>query len=374
MPAYVRVDVVFALWIVELLRARPNDHVIVHQLTEIDARLGDLQIDGRDRRQIADEQDRQSFTRHLVDRAERQAVAVREDEPFVDPGAIGQRRRIELAYREHHLPVLAVDLVAIVIDRHEVVIGANLLDLPKRLEQRLVIPQPHVLERPAVVLDVLLAEGGLAAQLALLDQVEGKRVARRGDVVFHEGRLAHLLVGGHDETLQHARVAFAAEQDDGVERGPGDDVAIRSAERGRDRQTCGNDRREHQGQRRRHARMRVGVAGALDDSRRLDDLLQAAEPGAEREHEEEHRREPSQVAARAIVDPQSEGRHGDLAGREIQPGDSCRGEQDEAERHASQQCQRRQGKDIHRRVVAKHRVRLAKGHLVPPREERHPLA
>jgi hypothetical protein len=257
-------------------------------------------------------------------------VAVRENQPFVDPGAVGQRRGIELAGGQHHLPVLAVDLVAIVVDRDEVIVGADLLDLPECLEQWLVIPQPHVLERAAVVLDVLPGEGGLAAQLALLDLVECVGLARRGDVVFHERRFADLLVGRHDETLQHARIAFAAEEDDGIERGSRDDVPVRSAKRGRDRKACGNDRRGHQRERCRQARMRVGIIGALDDSRRLDDLLQPAEPGAQREHEEERGRKPREVPAGAFIDAQSEGREDDLTRHEIQRRHAGGHEEDES--------------------------------------------
>ena len=148
----------------------------------------------RDRRQVADEQHRQALAGHLIDRAERQAVAVREDQPLVDPGAVGQRRRVQLARRQHHLPVLAVDLVAIVVDRHEVVVGADLLDLAERLEQRLVIPQPHVVERFAVGLDVGARQRRLAGQLALLDAIERERRARRLDVVLDVRRFADLLV------------------------------------------------------------------------------------------------------------------------------------------------------------------------------------
>ena len=110
-------DVVVAARVVELARARPDDHVVVGQLAEIDARLVDLQVDRGLRRQIADEQDRQSFAGHLVDRAERQAVAVREGQPLVDPRSIRQAGRVQLARRQHDLTQRAVDGVAIVVDR-----------------------------------------------------------------------------------------------------------------------------------------------------------------------------------------------------------------------------------------------------------------
>jgi hypothetical protein len=136
-------------------------------------------------------------------------------------------RGIQLARRQHDLPVLAVDLIAIVVDRDEVVVGADLLDLSERLEQRLVIPEAHVIERGAVVLDVLLRERRFALQLALFDAIERVGLARRGDVVFHERRFVDLLVRRHREALQQARVPFAAEQHQRIQRRAGDHVTGR---------------------------------------------------------------------------------------------------------------------------------------------------
>ena len=57
------VDVVFALRIVELLRVGPDDDVVAGELAEVDAGFGDVDVGGRHRRQILDEQDRQAFGR-----------------------------------------------------------------------------------------------------------------------------------------------------------------------------------------------------------------------------------------------------------------------------------------------------------------------
>ncbi len=207
-----REDIVVATRVVELTRARAHDHVVVGQLTEVDARLVDLQIDRALRRKVAHEQDGQSFAGHLVHRTERQAVAVREGQSLVDPGAIRQARRVQLARRQHHLTELAVDDVAIVVDRHEVVVGADLLDLSERLEQRLVIPEPDVLERGRIVRDVVARQQRIAGQRTLLDVLEAERTPRRRDVVLDERRLAHLLVGRDDETLQDGAVDLAADR------------------------------------------------------------------------------------------------------------------------------------------------------------------
>ena len=62
-----------------------------------------------------------------------------------------------------------------------------------------------------------LRQRRFALQLALFDAIERERLARRGDVVFHERRFADLLVRRDREALQQARIAFAAEQHERVD-------------------------------------------------------------------------------------------------------------------------------------------------------------
>ena len=188
-------------------------------------------LTGRHRRQVADEQHRQAFLRHLIHRPEGQAMPVREDEPFVDPGAVGQRCWIELARREHHLAHSAVDFVAVVVDRDEVVVRPDLLNLPERLEQRLMIPEPDVIERLAIPLDVGARELGVAGQLPFLDAVEREPLARGRDVVRDVRRLASLFVGRHDEPLDELRVESATEQHDRVEASGGGERPRRAIQR-----------------------------------------------------------------------------------------------------------------------------------------------
>ena len=80
-----RRDVVVAARVIELGRLRPDEDVVVGQLAEVEARLGDDEIGRGDRRQILHEEHRQAFVRDLVDRAQREAVAVREHQAFVHP-------------------------------------------------------------------------------------------------------------------------------------------------------------------------------------------------------------------------------------------------------------------------------------------------
>ena len=132
-----RVDVVLALRVVELARLGRDEHVVVRLLPVIDARLVDLEVHRRLRREILDEQHRQAFRRDLVHRSQRDAVAVRERQPLVDPVAVRQAVGVQLARRQHDLPILAVDHVPIVVHRDEVVVRADFLDLRERLQQRL---------------------------------------------------------------------------------------------------------------------------------------------------------------------------------------------------------------------------------------------
>ena len=198
-------DVLFAfgLRVVKLLRVGVHEHVVVRQLAEVDARLLDVDVarHRRLRRDVLHEQNRQPLLRHFVHRPERDAVAVREGEVLVDPGAVRQAFGIQLARREHHLTQLAVDRVAIVVDRREVVIGAQLLDLAEGLEQRLVIPQAHVLDRVGVAVDVFARQLRVTGEIARPHGGEIERLPCGGDVVRHVRRFGRLLVRRDDKAL-----------------------------------------------------------------------------------------------------------------------------------------------------------------------------
>jgi hypothetical protein len=161
-PGIALEDIVVAAREVELAGVGADKHMVVRELAEVDGRLRHLEIDRGLRRQVLDEEDRQALLRHLVHRAERQAVAVGEGEVFVDPRLRRQALRVQLARREHDLPVLAVDQVPVDVDRREVVVGADFLDLAEGVEQRLSIPEPDVADGRRVLLDVRLAQDRVA--------------------------------------------------------------------------------------------------------------------------------------------------------------------------------------------------------------------
>ena len=162
------------------------------------------------RRDVLDEQNRQPFRRHLVHRPERDAVAVREGQMLVDPRAVRKALGIQLARRQHHLTQFAVDRVAVVVDRREVVVRAQLLNLAERLEQRLVIPEPHVLDGVGVAVDVLARQLGIAGEIARPHRGEIEGLPCRRDVVRHVRRFGRLFVRRDDEALNGCGVERSA--------------------------------------------------------------------------------------------------------------------------------------------------------------------
>ena len=143
----------------------------------------------------------------------------------------------------------AVDAVAVVVHRDEVVVGADLLDLPERLEQRLVIPQPHVLERGGIAGDVVRVSRRRRTVARSSTLVEREGAPRRVDVVLDERRLARLLVGRDDEALHDAAVDLAADRHGDIEADGDRNRPVRRDERVPRRQSGTDDRDRHQQQR-----------------------------------------------------------------------------------------------------------------------------
>ena len=193
------VDVGLACGMVELPLPGAHEHVLVGELAVVDLRPGDLERHGRDRRQVLDEQHRQAFAGDLVDRAEREPHPVGERQVLVDEGPGRERRGVELPRREQDLPVLPVDPVPVVVHGDEIVVGADLLQLPEGQQQRVPVPEPHVLDGRRVGPDVGQREIGLAVQLAGLHAVEPPRLPGGDDVIPEVGRLAGQLGRRHDE-------------------------------------------------------------------------------------------------------------------------------------------------------------------------------
>ena len=93
------VDVLLARGMVELPLPGRHEHELVGDLAVVDLGPGDLERHGRHRRQVLDEQHRQSLCRHLVDRTQGEPHPVGEGQVLVDEGPGRERRRVELPRR-----------------------------------------------------------------------------------------------------------------------------------------------------------------------------------------------------------------------------------------------------------------------------------
>ena len=191
--------------IIELLHAAPGDQKI--QALEAVVDLGALQRDAADRGNVLDQEGGTPVGLDLGDRAHGHAVAVGELQMPVDP-ALGLCREFlggELAGGQHDLPELAVRPVAIRVNRREVVVEPEELDLVVDLKQRPLVPEPDVLNRPLVLggdLRVQHAQGGMAPGLEMFQAVG---LAGQLDVAGEVGRLPRQLARLHDQTLDEPR-------------------------------------------------------------------------------------------------------------------------------------------------------------------------
>ena len=125
-----RVDILLARGVVELARAAAHEHVAGPEFAVVDLGTRDLQLRDRgDRRDVLDEVIGQPLGRDAVHRRDAHSVAVGVRQVLVDPDARGERRGVELARRQRHLPQVAVQPIAVVVHVHEIVVGADLLQL-----------------------------------------------------------------------------------------------------------------------------------------------------------------------------------------------------------------------------------------------------
>ena len=191
-----RVDVLVAGGIVELLRARAHEHVLVADLAVVDLGPRDLGQAARHRgRDVLDEELGQSLRADPVDRSRHQAVAVGVGQVLVDPVPARQVAVGQLARREHDLAVLAVHRVAVHVDVQELVVGPDLLELAVGGEQRPVVPEPDVLDREVVALERGGRQVVLGREVLLRHPVERVRLPRHPDVVLDVRPLEDQLVG-----------------------------------------------------------------------------------------------------------------------------------------------------------------------------------
>ena len=362
---------------VKLALARRRQHKARRQFAEIDLRPGDVELHVGRGRQVLHPQHRQALRGHLVGRCQGEPHPVREREVLVHERAGGQRRGVELARRQHHVAQVAVHRVAVVVHGHEIVVRPDGLELPEGLQQRLAVPEPHVVNGGAVVLQVGGRELLVGLQLAPLDRVEPPGAPRGGDVMGDLRRLARQLVGLHDQPLHH-RGHHARER-----RGE-DDVADhdeqeRPSERAAPRAPDQPDRARHHQQRehahRRHLDVQVRIARALQRP------VRSEEQGRDADHLQPHgrqdepeRREDGQVQLGGPLDDQPVHPPAQVPAREI---DRTRHRSHRQEHDAPREVQAclegGQREHVVGDIAAKDRVGGAKRRAVHELEQRPPV-
>ena len=200
-PCVVGVDVLVAGRVVELGLSGADEDVAVGQLAVVDLWSLEVDRDRRNRRQVLDEEYRQPLARHLVDRRHRHTHSVCECKALVDEGSRRQGLNIQLARRDVHLPVIAVDHVAVVIDRDKIIVCPDLLELAERLIEEITLPEPDVVHGGSVGGDIRHGQFHFTGEILRFDLVEPPRLSRRGDVVAKVRGLTLQLIGRNDQLL-----------------------------------------------------------------------------------------------------------------------------------------------------------------------------
>jgi hypothetical protein len=169
----------------------------------------------------------------------------------------------------------------------QVVIGANLLKLSERVEERLIVPERHVLDRRLVSLEIRPRESCFARQRTVGHAIQRERLARRTNVIDIIGGFANLLVGRHDEALDDRGIETAPHRDDEVEAHREQNRPEPRGERLVRGEDSADERDKGQQTVRRHARVYVDVGSPEHDARLRRQQARDAQPGAEgQDHEQ----------------------------------------------------------------------------------------
>jgi len=206
----------------------------------------------------------------------------------------------QLARRQHELPILPVDDVAVVVHVLELVVGPDLLQLREGAQQWAVVPEPDVLEGDLVARQRARVEVLVGGELLLLDAVEPVSGAGHPDVGLDVRPLGLQLVGRHAQALQERRVHPEAHHPHHEQRGAGAREQAQPRPHDLRRARDGGERGQY-GQRAEHRQrgVDVGVRGAEDEAARREDDLVAVEPEADGLEGQQRRAQQQQVRARA---------------------------------------------------------------------------
>ncbi len=198
-----RVDVLAALRVVELPGSGVDDGEVRGRLAVVDPRLRDLDAGRGVGRDVLEVELGKAVGGHLADRRHRDAEAMGVDEVPVHPGAgfLRQRLELDLPGGDHHLAFLAIDLVAVDIDVRELVVGPEDLELVIGRQERPRVPEPDVVYRAGVVVDLVPRQRVVDLELLLVHAVERERLVGELDLVFDILPFLVELVRLHDEVL-----------------------------------------------------------------------------------------------------------------------------------------------------------------------------
>ncbi len=240
---------------------------------------------------------RQAFLGDAAHGPHGQAEAVGEDEPLVDPGLVRQVRVGQLPRGQHDLQVLVVHGVAVVVHILEVVVGPDLLQLAVGLEQRLLVPEPDVLDRGQVLPDI--REGQLLVRGKGLEFHVLQAVAKAGelDMACDIGQFEHALVRRDLEALDRRGIDLQPQYVHANKHGERDDRYQEGAIRGKEGYNDRRDAGEH-GHDRQHyqAHMHISVRRAVQHAVLGSEQAKAVKGKADREAQEEQRHQDPQVS------------------------------------------------------------------------------
>ena len=311
--------------------------------------------------------------RHLVDRAHGEPHPVGEGEVLVDEGPGGERPDVELPRREQHLAVSSVDGVPVVVNRDEIVVGADFLELTEGHEQRVAVPEAHVLDGRAVRPDAREREPGLAPELSHLHAVEAPGLPRGDDVVLEVRRLPGEL-GRRDENVLHRERDETPPDDthhrvrrDCPERVPPQPAPCRADDDGDRAQERDDSRQAHRGK----AGVQVGVAGADQRARgRIEQARDIDQPELRGEEHEEHCQQDGDVEACGGLDPELPRAKRQIAADAVHRRHQRERDYRQGDQKAERKRKRGQGEDVEADVAGEDRVRDAERR--PAERQEHP--
>ncbi len=212
------------------------------------------------------------------------------DQLFVDPVAAALRQlvHVQFACGQHHLANRTAELISIDVDSRKVVVSPDFLNLTERILQRPPVPKPYVLERRLIAGRFHRLDSGVGGKRVGLDAVEREGPPRHFYVVLNEGTFSHQLIRRDDEI---ADVPAHPGDDEVADDGRNGDRQQPARARSIDRGDRGYDRAHEQ----RHADhqcaaqgdVSVRVGDTREDRTILEQMIEAPEVRAHREHQQE---------------------------------------------------------------------------------------